>query len=185
MHITFKYYLTFTLCFLSFQYSWAQKAKTTSHSLYKYDNKDYTVRIDSNSKKIQIGTQKKFIEYAFKVDSLHSDFHENGTLYNQRISPILSYRHKKSKSQKNQTPNIKVFSDTLKRKVKFIHEIHKDIFFVVVKFKSKKEEITKAIIERGERQLYRLSNIVDVLYALMIYKLFTLMPNPDVDDGNA
>ncbi len=44
-----------------------------------------------------------------------------------------------------------------------------------------KTEITQAIIERGEKQLSRLGVIIDVLYALMIYKLFTLMPNPQVD----
>lgn len=45
----------------------------------------------------------------------------------------------------------------------------------------KPKEVTDAIAERGERQLFRLSVIIDVLYALMIYKLFTLMPNPQVD----
>lgn len=44
-----------------------------------------------------------------------------------------------------------------------------------------KKEVTYAFIERGEKQLYRLSVIIDVLFALMIYKLFTFMPNPDVD----
>lgn len=44
-----------------------------------------------------------------------------------------------------------------------------------------KKEVTEAIIERGEKQLSRLSVIIDVLYALMIYKLFTLMPNPQLD----
>ena len=44
-----------------------------------------------------------------------------------------------------------------------------------------KDEVTNAIIERGEKQLWRLSVLIDVLYALMIYKLFTLMPNPEVD----
>lgn len=48
--------------------------------------------------------------------------------------------------------------------------------------KPKKKEITQALIERGEKQLFRLGVIIDVLYALMIYKLFTFMPNPDVDD---
>lgn len=42
-------------------------------------------------------------------------------------------------------------------------------------------EVTQASIERGEKQLSRLSVIIDVLYALMIYKLFTLMPNPQID----
>ncbi len=44
-----------------------------------------------------------------------------------------------------------------------------------------KVEITNAIIERGQKQLWRLSTIIDVLYALMIYKLFTFMPSPAVD----
>ena len=48
--------------------------------------------------------------------------------------------------------------------------------------KPKKKEMTEALIERGEKQLFRLGVIIDVLYALMIYKLFTFMPNPDVDD---
>jgi hypothetical protein len=43
------------------------------------------------------------------------------------------------------------------------------------------KEVTKAIIERDEKQLFRLSIIIDVLYALMIYKLFTFMPSPEVD----
>ncbi len=44
-----------------------------------------------------------------------------------------------------------------------------------------KKEITVAIIERGEKQLKRLSVIIDVLFALMIYKLFSFMPNPEID----
>ena len=44
-----------------------------------------------------------------------------------------------------------------------------------------KTDVTSAIIERGEKQLFRLSVIIDVLYALMIYKLFTLMTNPGTD----
>lgn len=44
-----------------------------------------------------------------------------------------------------------------------------------------KKEITQALVERGEKQLFRLGVIIDVLYALMIFKLFTLMPNPEVD----
>jgi hypothetical protein len=46
---------------------------------------------------------------------------------------------------------------------------------------SSKKEITQALVERGEKQLFRLAIIIDVLYALMIYKLFTLMPRPEVD----
>ncbi len=48
-------------------------------------------------------------------------------------------------------------------------------------FKSKKE-ITQSLIERSSKQLLRLGVIIDVLYALMIYKLFTFMPNPDIDN---
>jgi len=52
---------------------------------------------------------------------------------------------------------------------------------MIKKIISKKQEITDAIVERGEKQLFRLSVIIDVLFALMIYKLFTFMPNPDID----
>ncbi len=45
-----------------------------------------------------------------------------------------------------------------------------------------KMEIAQSLIERGEKQLLRLGVIIDVLYALMIYKLFTFMPNPDIDN---
>ena len=41
--------------------------------------------------------------------------------------------------------------------------------------------MTEALLERNEKQLFRLAVIIDVLFALMIYKLFTLMPNPEVD----
>ena len=44
-----------------------------------------------------------------------------------------------------------------------------------------KKEVTEAIIERGVKQLKRLSVMIDVLYALMIYKLFTFLPNPEID----
>ncbi|PLW96415.1 MAG: hypothetical protein C0591_08810, partial [Marinilabiliales bacterium] len=44
-----------------------------------------------------------------------------------------------------------------------------------------KKEITQALVERGEKQLFRLAVIIDVLYALMIYTLFTLMPSPEID----
>ena len=50
------------------------------------------------------------------------------------------------------------------------------------KILSSKTEITKALFERGEKQLFRLSVIIDVLYALIIYRLFTFMPNPEVDN---
>ena len=53
---------------------------------------------------------------------------------------------------------------------------------MIKKILSSKKEITQALIERGKKQLFRLSVIIDVLYALMIYKLFTLMPNPEIDN---
>ena len=49
-----------------------------------------------------------------------------------------------------------------------------------VLFESSKE-VTEAQKERGAKQLLRLALIIDVLYALMIYKLFTLMPSPEID----
>lgn len=52
---------------------------------------------------------------------------------------------------------------------------------MIKKILASKKEITKAIIERGGKQLFRLAVIIDVLYALMIYKLFLLMPNPEID----
>ena len=174
MLITLKYHLLLILCLVFFQSSWAQKAKTTSHNLYKYDNKDYTVRIDSNSKKIQIGTSKKFIEYEFKTDSLLSDFHENGSLYDHKIAPVLSYKHKKSKTPKNQIPYIKVFSKKLKRKVKFLTKINEDVFFVVVKYQSKKDIFKKYFIayiltEKGETlnikmdKIFRVNSVIEVI----------------------
>ena len=43
------------------------------------------------------------------------------------------------------------------------------------------KEVTEAIKERGGKQLLRLAIIIDVLYALIIYKLFLFLPRPDVD----
>jgi hypothetical protein len=48
-----------------------------------------------------------------------------------------------------------------------------------------KTEITPAVIERGERQLTRVMTIVDVLYGLMIFRAFLLMPRPEVDNFTA
>ena len=48
-----------------------------------------------------------------------------------------------------------------------------------------KTEPTPAIIERGEVQLKRIMVVIDVLYALMIFRLFLLMPNPSVDNFTA
>lgn len=49
-----------------------------------------------------------------------------------------------------------------------------------VLFESSKE-LTEAMKERGAKQLLRLAFIIDVLYALIIYKLFLFLPRPDVD----
>lgn len=43
------------------------------------------------------------------------------------------------------------------------------------------KDVTEAIKERGAKQLFRLAIIIDVLYALIIYKLFLFLPRPDVD----
>ena len=53
---------------------------------------------------------------------------------------------------------------------------------MIKKILTQKKGITQALIERGEKQLFRLSVIIDVLYALIIYRLFTFMPNPQVDN---
>jgi len=51
--------------------------------------------------------------------------------------------------------------------------------------KRSKKEITPAIVERGERQLNRIMIIIDVLYALMIFQLFLMMPRPEIDNFTA
>lgn len=43
------------------------------------------------------------------------------------------------------------------------------------------KELSAAEEERAIKQLQRVSIIVDVLFALMIFRLFTLMPNPTLD----
>ncbi|MCK5765411.1 MAG: hypothetical protein KAH26_05495 [Bacteroidales bacterium] len=52
---------------------------------------------------------------------------------------------------------------------------------MIKKYLKIKQEYTDAAKARGARQLIRLEVMIDVLFALMIYKLFTFMPNPDVD----
>ena len=44
-----------------------------------------------------------------------------------------------------------------------------------------KKEMTEAMMERGFKQMLRVITIIDVLYALLIYQLFNLMPRPEVD----
>jgi hypothetical protein len=48
-----------------------------------------------------------------------------------------------------------------------------------------KKEFTPAIIERGERQLNRIMTVIDMLYALMIFQVFLIMPRPEVDNFTA
>lgn len=43
------------------------------------------------------------------------------------------------------------------------------------------KDISEALKERGAKQIFRLAMIIDVLYALIIYKLFLFLPRPDVD----
>jgi hypothetical protein len=43
------------------------------------------------------------------------------------------------------------------------------------------KELTDAMKERGFKQMLRVITIIDVLYALMLYRLFTLMPSPEAD----
>ena len=52
---------------------------------------------------------------------------------------------------------------------------------MIKKYLKLKKELTEAAKDRGAQQLTRLEVLIDVLYALMIYKLFTLMPNPEID----
>ena len=52
---------------------------------------------------------------------------------------------------------------------------------MIKKYLKIKQEYTDAARARGTRQLIRLEVMIDVLFALMIYKLFTFMPNPEID----
>ena len=42
-------------------------------------------------------------------------------------------------------------------------------------------EATDALTERGQKQLYRLSVLIDVLFAMLIYQIFLFLPRPEVD----
>ncbi len=44
-----------------------------------------------------------------------------------------------------------------------------------------RQEVTGALKERGAKQLLRLAILVDVLFAMMIYKLFTFLPRPEIE----
>ncbi len=43
----------------------------------------------------------------------------------------------------------------------------------------KKKEKSESEIQRDERQLRRLHTLVDVIYALLIFRLFMMLPNPE------
>jgi len=53
---------------------------------------------------------------------------------------------------------------------------------MIKKYLKIKNEYTDAAKARGTRQLFRLQVMIDVLYALMIYKLFIFLPNPEIDN---
>ena len=42
-------------------------------------------------------------------------------------------------------------------------------------------EATDALTERGQKQLFRLSVLIDVLFAMLIYQIFLFLPRPEVD----
>ena len=44
-----------------------------------------------------------------------------------------------------------------------------------------KQEVTKGEIQKGARQLIRLEVVIDVLFALMLYRIFTLLPRPEIE----
>ena len=46
----------------------------------------------------------------------------------------------------------------------------------------KSEERTESKIQRDEKQLRRLHTLVDVVYALIIVRLFMMLPNPEVSE---
>jgi len=53
---------------------------------------------------------------------------------------------------------------------------------MIKKYLKIRKEYSDAAKARGARQLFRLEVLIDVLFALMIFKLFTFMPNPEIDD---
>lgn len=51
-----------------------------------------------------------------------------------------------------------------------------------VKNIAKSKDVTEAQKERGLKQLNRLNRVVDILYALMIFRAFLMLPRPEVDN---
>ena len=45
----------------------------------------------------------------------------------------------------------------------------------------KKKELAPGAEERGLKQLSRLATVMDILFAMAVFKLFTFLPNPDLD----
>jgi len=54
-----------------------------------------------------------------------------------------------------------------------------------IKSLAKSKDITESAKERGLRQLMRLNTIIDILYALMIFRVFLLLPRPEIDHFGA
>jgi uncharacterized membrane protein len=46
----------------------------------------------------------------------------------------------------------------------------------------RKKKVTQAVIEREVRQLIRLQTVMDVVYAIIIWRLFMILPRPEVDE---
>lgn len=49
----------------------------------------------------------------------------------------------------------------------------------------KKKETSEAELERGAKQLIRLAVLIDVLFALLIFRVFMFLPKPDIDHFTA
>ncbi len=47
--------------------------------------------------------------------------------------------------------------------------------------KTTSSSITEAMLERGKRQLNRLALVVDVLYGIIIFQLFLILPRPEIE----
>ena len=48
-----------------------------------------------------------------------------------------------------------------------------------------KPEITKAMVDREMRQLFRLQTLIDVVYGIMLFRIFLFLPRPEVDGFGA
>lgn len=50
------------------------------------------------------------------------------------------------------------------------------------KIMKRKKALTEAMLERGLRQLTRLEVLLDVIFGLMIFQIFLVLPRPELDD---